>query len=126
MKLEDSLTDAAVLEELGKRLARARISSSLTQAELAERAAVGKRTVERIESGESVQLISLIRVLRVLGLLEAFDAIAPDEGPSPMEMLERRGKVRRRVSSRSLQKGSTPKDRISGPTSTPWRWGDER
>jgi len=126
MKLEGSLTDAAVLEELGKRLARARISSSLTQAELANRAAVGKRTVERIESGESVQLISLIRVLRVLGLLEAFDAIAPDEGPSPMEMLERRGKVRRRVSSRSTQKGSIPKDRISGTTSAPWRWGDER
>jgi transcriptional regulator with XRE-family HTH domain len=126
MKLEGSLTDAAVLEELGKRLARARISSSLTQADLANRAAVGKRTVERIESGESVQLISLIRVLRVLGLLEAFNAIAPDEGPSPMEMLERRGKVRRRVSSRSTQKGSSPKDRIPGPTATPWRWGDER
>jgi transcriptional regulator with XRE-family HTH domain len=126
MKLEGFLTDAAVLEELGKRLARARISSSLTQADLANRAAVGKRTVERIESGKSVQLLSLIRVLRVLGLLEAFDAIAPEEGPSPMEMLERRGKVRRRVSSRSTQKSSALKDRISGPTSTSWRWGDER
>jgi transcriptional regulator with XRE-family HTH domain len=126
MKLEDSLTDAAVLEELGKRLARARISSSLTQADLANRAAVGKRTVERIESGKSVQLLSLIRVLRVLGLLEAFDAIAPEEGPSPMEMLERRGKVRRRVSSRTSQKSFPPKDRVPGPTSTSWRWGDER
>jgi transcriptional regulator with XRE-family HTH domain len=126
MKLEGFLTDAAVLEELGKRLARARISSSLTQADLAERAAVGKRTVERIESGKSVQLLSLIRVLRVLGLLEAFDAIAPEEGPSPMEMLERRGKVRRRVSSRTSQKSFPPKDRVPGPTSTSWRWGDER
>ncbi len=126
MKLEGFLTDAAVLEELGKRLARARISSSLTQADLANRAAVGKRTVERIESGKSVQLLSLIRVLRVLGLLEAFDAIAPEEGPSPMEMLERRGKVRRRVSSRTSQKSFPPKDRVPGPTSTSWRWGDER
>jgi len=121
MKLDTSLTDSAVLEELGKRLARARISSSLTQAELADRAAVGKRTVERIETGKSVQLVSLIRVLRVLDLLEAFDAIGPEEGPSPMEMLERRGKIRRRVSSRSSRKSG-----VSGPTPTSWHWGDGR
>ncbi len=118
MNLDTSLTDSAVLEELGKRLARARIAAPLTQAELADRAAVGKRTVERIETGKSVQLISLIRVLRVLDLLDAFDAIGPEEGPSPMEMLERRGKVRRRVSSRS--------SRAKNVAEKPWAWGDER
>ena len=41
MKLNNTLTDSAVLEELGKRLARARIAALLTQAELANRAAVG-------------------------------------------------------------------------------------
>ena len=121
MKLNNTLTDSAVLEELGKRLARARIAALLTQAELADRAAVGKRTVERIETGKSVQLISLIRVLRVLDLLDAFDAIGPEEGPSPMEMLERRGKVRQRVSTRSSRRSG-----VSGPTPTSWHWGDER
>ncbi|MCE5255468.1 MAG: helix-turn-helix domain-containing protein [Spirochaetaceae bacterium] len=119
MKLNNTLTDAAVLEELGKRLARARITSSLTQADLANRAAVGKRTVERIEAGESVQLVSLIRVLRVLDLLGVFDTIAPDEGPGPMELLERGGETRRRVS-------SSRKTGVPGPTATPWVWGDER
>jgi len=54
MKLNNSLTDATVLEELGRRLACARIAASLTQADLADRASVGKRTVERIEAGGSV------------------------------------------------------------------------
>jgi transcriptional regulator with XRE-family HTH domain len=119
MKLNNALTDVTVLEELGRRLARARIAASLTQADLADRASVGKRTVERIEAGGSVQLVSLIRVLRVLDLLGVFDAIAPDEGPGPMEMLERQGKVRRRVS-------SSRKAGVPGPTATPWVWGDER
>ncbi|MCE5255298.1 MAG: helix-turn-helix domain-containing protein [Spirochaetaceae bacterium] len=114
------MTDAAVLEELGARLARARIAASLTQTDLASRASVGKRTVERIEAGGSVQLISLIRVLRVLDLLGTLNAIAPEEGPGPMEMLERRGKVRRRVS-------STRKAGVPGPAATtPWVWGDEQ
>lgn len=116
MELNKTLTDAAVLEELGKRLARVRITASLTQADLADRAVVGKRTVERIEAGESVQLISLIRVLRALGRIEALDAIAPEEGPGPMEMLERRGKVRRRASS----------PRAASVADKPWVWGDER
>lgn len=116
MKVNNTLTDAAVLEELGKRLAHARIASSLTQADLADQAAVGKRTVERIEAGESVQLISLIRVLRVLDLLEAFDEIAPEGGPGPIEILERHGKVRQRASSA----------RTKSLTKKPWAWGDER
>jgi hypothetical protein len=45
--------------------------------------------------------------------------MTPDEGPGPMEMLERQGKVRRRVS-------SSRKAGVPGPTATPWVWGDER
>jgi transcriptional regulator with XRE-family HTH domain len=119
MKLNNALTDATVLKELGRRLARARIAASLTQADLADRASVGKRTVERIEAGGSVQLVSLIRVLRALNLLETLDVMTSDEGPGPMEMLERRGKVRRRVS-------SSRKAGVPDPTATPWVWGDER
>jgi len=116
MKLDNTLTDAAMLEELGKRLTRARIASSLTQAELADRAAVGKRTVERIEAGKSVQLISLIRVLRVLDLLAVFDVAMPEGSPGPIEVLERRGKVRKRASSSRTKK----------LPNKPWIWGDER
>lgn len=116
MKLNNDLSDTAVLAELGKRLSGIRIASSLTQADLAERAAIGKRTVERIEGGESVQLISLIRALRVLGLLENLDLLLPQEELQPMHLLEESGKIRQRASpSRAERK---PKGA--------WTWGDER
>ena len=116
MKLNNDISDTAVLAELGKRLSGIRIASSLTQADLAGRAGIGKRTVERIEAGESVQLISLIRALRVLGLLENLDLIMPEEELQPMQLLEEGGKVRRRAS---------PSRAESKKTGT-WTWGDER
>jgi transcriptional regulator with XRE-family HTH domain len=97
MKLNTFLTDAAVMAELGARLGRVRLLANLTQADVATRAGVGKRTVERLEMGEAVQLESFLRVCRVLGLLEALDqAIAPPE-PGPYDLLQMRGRVRRRA-----------------------------
>ena len=40
-----TMTDDAVLEEFGRRLARRRLNLQLTQAKLAEQAGVSKRTV---------------------------------------------------------------------------------
>ncbi|MHB0896394.1 MAG: helix-turn-helix domain-containing protein [Spirochaetales bacterium] len=116
MKLNNDLSDSAALAELGKRLSGIRIASSLTQADLAERAAIGKRTVERIEAGESVQLISLIRALRALGLLGNLNLLMPQEELQPMQLLEEGGKIRQRASpsrAERKQKGT-------------WTWGDER
>lgn len=45
---------------MGKRLSQKRISLSLTQAELAERAGIAKKTIERIENGGAVQVVSII------------------------------------------------------------------
>ena len=69
MRITENLTDDAVLAELGARLARWRLEKNLTQAELSDRAGVGRRTIQRLEAGESVQVTSLVRVLRVMGLL---------------------------------------------------------
>ena len=100
MQITDLLTDDGILEELGERLARSRIDRQLTQAQLAEQAGIGKRTVERMEAGSSAQLASLIRVLRVLGLLTQLDQLLPPAGPRPLDYLEREGKPRQRASSR--------------------------
>lgn len=56
MHITPELTDAAVAQILGERIARYRFEAGLTQAELAERAGIGKRTVERIEAGLGVEL----------------------------------------------------------------------
>ncbi|MCA9432114.1 MAG: helix-turn-helix domain-containing protein [Candidatus Omnitrophica bacterium] len=114
MKIERLLSDDAILAEIGERLVRRRLELDLSQATLADQAGVSKRTVGRIEAGESTQLSSIIRVLRVLDLVDRLDALAPESGPRPMDLLKLKGKERQRVS----RKKKPPADQ-------PWRWGDE-
>lgn len=113
--MDKLLTDDAVLAVIGKRLARYRIDCQMTQAELAERAGVSKRTVERIEAGASVQFSTVIRVLRVLDLLQGLDRLIPEPVPRPMNLLKQKGKVRQRASSLKPPEKAHKK----------WTWGDE-
>jgi transcriptional regulator with XRE-family HTH domain len=124
MKLDETLTDDAVLTELGERLARLRIGRGLTQAQLAEEAGVGKRTVERAEAGHSVQLITLVRLFRVLGLMGALDRLLPEPGPTPMELLKEKttGRGRQRASSGRRTPAAPKTTRTGGKA---WTWGDE-
>ncbi len=117
MNFDSNLTDDAILEELGYRLSRRRLELELTQAELAKQAGIGKRTLERLESGGSSQMSNLIRVLRALGLIEQLDTFLPEASPRPMELLRRGSKVQKRA---SPKRRSTMIER-----SEPWTWGDE-
>lgn len=112
--MDKQLTDEAILADLGQRLARQRLDRGLTQAALAERAGVAKRTLERAEAGESVQMTTLVRILRALDLLGALDAAIPPAGTRPLDLLQR-GKPRQRASSRQRQ----------DMTGEPWSWGDD-
>ncbi|NGX15577.1 helix-turn-helix transcriptional regulator [Wenzhouxiangella sp. XN24] len=112
MKISPLLTDEAILAELGERLARRRIELELTQAEAADQAGLGKRTLERIEAGESTQISSLLRLLRVLELLPQLDQAIPAVTPGPMELLRNRGKMRQRAPGR---RGTKAPER-------PWAW----
>jgi len=114
MKISGSLTDGAVLAEIGQRIAARRIGMQLTQAAVAEQAGIAKRTLERMEAGETSQLSSLIRVLRVLDAATGLDGLVPEIGPSPMDQLKQKKKVRKRASG----------PRGSKTTPTPWRWED--
>jgi len=98
MDHEELTSNEAILEKLGNRLARRRIAMELTQADLAERAGISKRTVERIEAGKSTQTATLVSILRILDLLESLYAMLPAEGPRPMDLLKLKGKERQRAS----------------------------
>ena len=124
MELQAALTDAAVLEVLGQRLARHRIEAGLTQADLAEQAGIGKRTLERIEAGRGAELTNFIRVLRVLDRLEGLDRLLPELPPSPIAQLKLRGKQRQRVTRGRGASGPGTPTRSPGH-STPassWTW----
>jgi transcriptional regulator with XRE-family HTH domain len=115
MKIVVWMSDVAVLQELGSRIATLRLQKNLTQATLAEEAGVSKRTVERMEKGETgMQFVAFMRICRVLGLLDRFEELVPKPLPSPIEQLKRQGKQRKRASG----------DKPDEPTST-WTWGDE-
>jgi len=104
------------LEEIGLRLARERIRKELTQAELANEAGIGKRTLERLENGQSVQLTSFIRVLERLDLGDTLIALLPDPQPTPIELVERATSEPRRVY----------KKRKPEKPAQPWVWGEDR
>ena len=113
MKIEDQ-KDTAILEELGLRLAQARLDHNFTQENLATAAAVSKRTVERLETGRSVQVSNLVRVLSALDLVRNLDQLAPPTGARPIEQLKHQGKGRRRASP------------IKQSSATAWTWDDKK
>ena len=117
MKIASQNTDDAVLQELGRRIARTRLERNITQQRLAREAGIGIATLERMEAGQATRTASLIRVLRALGLLEGLDGALPEPTMSPIEALKLRGRERRRAASPRADPEETP--------SAPWRWGDE-
>lgn len=115
IKILNTFTDEAILTEIGQRIAQHRLDMQYTQADVAERAGVAKRTVERIEAGGSVQFLTLIRILRALDLLTGLDHLIPGAQPRPMDLLKQKGKKRQRASSRrALEKPDKP-----------WIWDDK-
>lgn len=110
--ISPSLSDKAILEELGKRLQRHRLNQNVSQEELAREAGIGVNTVYRIERGQSAQLSSLIRILRVLDLLSNIDLLIPEPPTSPIAQAELGKDVRQRA---SRQSGSDKDQK-------PWSW----
>ena len=119
MKILPSHSNETILHELGNRFTGARLALNLTQAALAEQAGVGKRTVERLESGEAAtQLSGFIRVCRVLGLLDRLDALVPEPVASPIAQLKQQGRKHQRASGRRVA-GAAAKEKE-------WTWGDSK
>ena len=119
MKISAELTDAAVLQELGRRFERARLESGRTQAQAAEQAGIGKRTLERLEAGKAVDSVTLIRVLRMLELSPNLERLLPDLPQSPVALLKSKGRQRARV--------RPPKKATNDPATKeagPWKWGE--
>src|ERR1700733_1108681 len=97
MNFSVELTDAAVLQEIGRRFERARLESGLTQAQAAEEAGIAKRTLERLGAGKAVDSVTLIRVLRALHMSANLESLLPDLPQNPVALLRSKGRQRARV-----------------------------
>lgn len=133
-------SDEAVLAEFGKRIENLRLSNNWTQAELANKAGVGKSTIEHIEKGRSTQFLNMLKVLRAFGLVNQFVNIIPKPSPSPMELLaqSRNEQIRKpkRASKRKKQaqlyqrepfnsSEFTPANVLAEPKSK-WIWDEDK
>jgi transcriptional regulator with XRE-family HTH domain len=113
MAIDRLMSEEALLQELGRRIARLRLDRNLTQAQLAEQAGISKRTLERLESGAvATQLSLFLRVLRQLDLLERLELLLPEPEPSPIALLHQQESGRKRASRRPPPKPAAP-----------WSWG---
>ncbi|MGJ8652585.1 MAG: helix-turn-helix domain-containing protein [Opitutaceae bacterium] len=117
MKIEALMTDETIIRELGERLARLRLDRDLTQAELANKAGVGLRTLQRLEKGTAApQLTMFIRILRALDMVDHLELLVPQPVPSPMQQLKLQGRLRQRASG---------KEHKVAEDKGAWTWGDD-
>lgn len=107
------MTEATLMKEVGSRISRYRLDRNMSQVALAEEAGIALRTVQRMEGGsKGVHLAAFLRVCRVLGFLGNFETMIPEPQPSPMQIIESEGNLRKR--SRKTQEPKTKKQ---------WAWG---
>ncbi|MFQ5634790.1 MAG: helix-turn-helix domain-containing protein [Gammaproteobacteria bacterium] len=104
-----SMTDQAILDELGGRFRELRLRKNLTQRELAERTALSVTAIKSLEAGRT-RLQTAVAVLRELGRLDELDHFVPPPGISPMQLAKLGGKKRERASG--------TRRRSAGPTGT--------
>jgi putative transcriptional regulator len=110
----ENMSDAAILGEIGRRLRRERLNRNLTQAELAKRIGVGRRTLQNSEDGEVTTLATLVAILRGLDLLGQLDKFIPDPPLSPIQLAKLQGRRRQRASREGSRKTGTAQ----------WKWND--
>ncbi|MXX06163.1 MAG: helix-turn-helix transcriptional regulator [Gammaproteobacteria bacterium] len=103
-----SNTPAAIAEELGERLKRARLNRDMTQSEVAERAGVSRLAVLNAEKG-NVRLKVLVAILSALDLAGQLDLFLPSQDVSPIQLARLKGKARQRASGqRKTRTGEPP------------------
>ena len=111
MRIDDSLRETEVLNELSRRFRQYRISYPLTQSELAEKSMVSLSTVKRFENGEDIGLIKLLQLMRALDIQEHLEVLIPDPSVRPSAYLEK--------------ECSRQRARKKKPRAGTWKWGDE-
>ncbi|GHE04560.1 hypothetical protein U879_06830 [Defluviimonas sp. 20V17] len=107
-------TSRQIEQEIGQRLARLRLARNVTQANLAEKAGIGVRTLRRLEAGDPSTLDTFLRVSTALELEEAILSALPEGDIRPIERVSQKGSERRRASPASER-----------PRKTTWTWGDD-
>lgn len=106
------MTPVVIAEELGNRLKQARLNADLTQAEVASRAGLSRRTVLNAEKGK-VQLENLVAILVSMDMVNQLNVFLPVQGISPIQLAKLKGQERQRASKTRRKAARTKEDRPS-------------
>ena len=99
----NSLSDTVIVQEIGKRLKEYRLKKRFTQQELALQAGISVFSVAQIERGKAVSINILLPVLRTLRLLDNLELLLPEIGLSPVELLNLKGKMPKRIRAKKIK-----------------------
>ena len=100
-----TMTDKAILAELGHRLKSLRLRKNLTQQQLSLAVTVSLNSIKALESGKG-KLSTLIAVLRELNALDTLDSFIPEITISPVQLAKQQGNVRQRASGKRVSKNT--------------------
>lgn len=112
----ENMENEEIRKELGRRLQRERLNQDITQANLAERAGISRRTLVAAEKGEGTTLETLIRILRGMDRVARLDQFLPEPPVSPIQLAKLKGKVRQKASG---------KLRYPTQPNTEWKWKED-
>jgi DNA-binding XRE family transcriptional regulator len=105
------MSPAAIAEELGNRLKQARLNADITQAELASRTGLNRRTILNAEKG-NVQLKNLVAILVSLDMADQLNLFLPVQEISPLQLAKLKGQKRQRASKSTKKKSPTKADKV--------------
>ena len=83
-----SLSDLAILAQIGKKLKEARIEQNISQKLLADSSGLSPFSISQMENGHNTSLLSLIMVLRALNRLDVFEGLFREKPVSPVALSE--------------------------------------
>ena len=106
----DKMSPIAIAEKIGERLKQARLNADLTQAEVASRTGLNRRTILNAEKG-CVQLKNLVAILVSLGMVEQINMFLPVQEISPLQLAKLEGKKRQRASRSQKKKHHLRQDK---------------
>ena len=113
MRINGDGGSAIILKEIGYRIKQYRITSNMTQEELADKCRFSVSTVVRIENGEDSKFSNYIKIMYILNLASNIEMMIPEIQPNYEALYEGRPE-RKRV------KHSTENDK---PT---WIWEEDK
>ena len=100
-----SMSDSAIVSQLGTYLRQIRLQQNLTQEQVAEKSGLSRSAISDMENGKTVaSLLTTVQILRALQQLHLFNNWQISSQASPLQMAKLSGKERLRASGTTTKK----------------------